>query len=220
MSCAGSCDTECRLSQHEVNNRTCGRRSPSACTKRPVMPAGEMVSRGSTVRVRQRASAYLLLRGDSLVSMNTVRRFRCPPSVHERPPRERLLFGRRVERVEEPDRVLSGVAEVAVDMVRLAPMWRERSKVEMPARSAKVAKVPEIVDASRRLDGSQILCSDQQSSAPTSSLLDRAPGWGQSPPDRGAVSSVPNTGFDRRRSDGRSRRKLRRSQRPGGREND
>ena len=37
-------------------------------------------------------------------------------------------------------------------MVRLAPMKRESSKVEMPARRAKVAKVPEIVDAPEGLD--------------------------------------------------------------------
>jgi hypothetical protein len=34
-------------------------------------------------------------------------------------------------------------------------MWRERSKVEMPARSAKVAK---IVDPTRRLDAGGELC--------------------------------------------------------------
>jgi hypothetical protein len=49
------------------------------------------------------------------------------------------------ELVEQADRLLASVAGeaavVAVDLVRLAPCKRERSKVEMPARSAKVAKV-------------------------------------------------------------------------------
>ena len=53
-----SCYTGCRLGQHEVNNSLAKDASRSARTERPVMPAAtpSMVRRGSTVRVRQRAS--------------------------------------------------------------------------------------------------------------------------------------------------------------------
>src|SRR6266540_1764701 len=64
--------------------------------------------RGSTVRVRQRASAFSLLRHRFRFKRDADRMFRRPPSVHQRP-------RRRVECIEQLDRVLASVAgEVAV----------------------------------------------------------------------------------------------------------
>jgi hypothetical protein len=68
-----------------------------------------------------------------------------------------------VEVVEEVDRVLAAVfgevPAVRSIIVRLAPMKRERSKVEMPARSAKVAKVClRSIDAPDRVDPEGSLC--------------------------------------------------------------
>src|SRR5438093_11554881 len=70
-----------------------------------------MVRRGSTVRVRQRASGFLLLSRDSVVPAGGGRWFRRPRSVHQRPPWPLS----RAELVEQADRMLASVAgEVAV----------------------------------------------------------------------------------------------------------
>jgi hypothetical protein len=83
--------------------------------------APPMVRRGSTVRVRQRASVIPCSAAGSVVAAGVGRRLRRPRSVHQRPPWPLS----RAELVEQADRVLSSVArEVTVRsiMVRLAPM--------------------------------------------------------------------------------------------------
>ena len=70
-----------------------------------------MVRRGSTVRVRQRASGFLRLSRRSVVSAGVIDRLRRPRSVHQCPPWPLS----RAQFVEQTDRMLASVAcEVAV----------------------------------------------------------------------------------------------------------
>src|SRR6266498_2921125 len=79
--------------------------------KPPLDPRPSFIERGSTVRVRQRASAFSLLSIAFVFRADADRLFWRPPSVHQRPP----VGAGRVQCVEELDRVLASVAgEVAV----------------------------------------------------------------------------------------------------------
>jgi hypothetical protein len=78
-----------------------------------------MVRRGSTVRVRQRASILACLGAVLVAGADGGSRLRRPRSVHQRP---RLEFG-RVERVEELDRMFATVADPGLDPDALFDGW-------------------------------------------------------------------------------------------------